>query len=146
MANSANTTKKIRNVGMDKYNSVAGSLASTGANTCVAVIVFFHENNNIFIEHRNSFPQPLSNNSMKRCLQYVASHIDDINHTNATISSVFILGGVNKSNDVENKQSVIENIIKENDIHDSSTYSKMIKNIKLMNAAINLYTKSPNQS
>ena len=83
---SANTTKMIRNVRVDKYTSVAGSLVSTGANICFVVIALFHENNNIFIEHRNSFPQPLSNNSMKRCLQYVASHIDDMNHANATIS------------------------------------------------------------
>ncbi|UJR10934.1 hypothetical protein I4U23_015119 [Adineta vaga] len=143
MANSTDAKKIIRNVGTDKFNIVTGHLASTGANTCVIIIAFFKENNKIFIEHRNDFSDNLNKINMKICLTYVASHIHKLNEPKATISSVYILGGVKKESDIEDKQSLIEKLIKENDVHDLSPYGEMIKNIKLVNAVMNLHTDLP---
>lgn len=86
MASSGDTKASIRNVGRDKYNIVTGQLASTGTNTCVIIIVLFKENNNVFIEHRNSFPDEPDRISMKKCLRYIASHIDKSTKGKATIS------------------------------------------------------------
>jgi hypothetical protein len=50
---------------------------------------------------------------------------------------------VKKESDIEDKQSLIEKLIKENDIYDLSTYGEMIKNIKLVNAGMNLHSNLP---
>ncbi|CAF1007489.1 unnamed protein product [Adineta steineri] len=134
MANSTDAKKSIRNVDVDQYNIVTGHLASTGANTCIIIIVLFKENNKIFVEHQNYFPDKLDDINMKICLTYVASHVDELNKPKANISSVYILGGVKKESDSEDKQRLIEKLIKENDIHNLSTYVEIIKNIKLVNA------------
>jgi hypothetical protein len=87
MANDS-VTKDIPDVGIDKYNLSTGYLASTGANTCVIFIVLFNNSRKIFMEHRNSFPDDTKKENMKRCLSYVASHIDSLVQPNTTISLV----------------------------------------------------------
>jgi hypothetical protein len=86
MANSTDEKKIIPNVPVEHYNIVTGHLATTGGNTCVIIIALFKENNKIFIEHRNGFPDNMNKINMKICFTYVASHIHKLNKPKATIS------------------------------------------------------------
>ncbi|CAF1053705.1 unnamed protein product [Adineta steineri] len=101
MANSTDAKKSIRNVDVDQYNIVTGHLASTGANTCIIIIVLFKENNKIFVEHQNYFPDKLDDINMKICLTYVASHVDELNKPKANISLIEIM-----ANSTDAKKSI----------------------------------------
>jgi hypothetical protein len=91
MATSSALKKDIRDVGMDKYDVQTGRLASTGANTCVIFLVLFVNNEQIFMEHRFSIPVNADKDNMKKCLSYVASHIDDLVKKKPKISLVVLM-------------------------------------------------------
>ncbi|CAF1041661.1 unnamed protein product [Rotaria sordida] len=76
---------------MDKYDLRTGCLASTGANPCVIFLVLFMNNEEIFIEHRFSIPDNVNKDNMKKCLSYVASHIDDLVQAKTNISLIVLI-------------------------------------------------------
>lgn len=88
MASDSATKQHIPDVGTDKYNIRSGYLASSGANTCVVILVLFNDSQNIFIEHRLSWSEDGSKDAMRNCLFYVASHVNSSVSQDSTISLV----------------------------------------------------------
>ncbi|CAF2059119.1 unnamed protein product [Rotaria magnacalcarata] len=126
MTTSSTTKEDILNVGMDKYDLHTGRLASTGANTCVIILVLFMNEEEIFIEHRISIPDNSDPNNMKKCL-----------------SSVYILGGNKNSPKYKTMQESIQSLMIQHDVNDTTRYTELIRNIKWVNVLFNLYTKKP---
>ncbi|CAM4969055.1 unnamed protein product [Rotaria socialis] len=126
MTTSSTTKEDILNVGMDKYDLHTGRLASTGANTCVIILVLFINEEEIFIEHRISIPDNSDPNNMKKCL-----------------SSVYILGGNKNSPKYKTMQESIQSLMIQHDVNDTTRYTELIRNIKWVNVLFNLYTEEP---
>ncbi|CAF1190059.1 unnamed protein product [Adineta steineri] len=113
MGTCATTKKTIPNVGVDKYNLHTGRSASTGASTCIIIVVLFKDNNNIFIEHRNSLPEPVDDESMKNCLMYVAAHVNSLNTIKSMISGLLCpIAGLDLATHIFAPESQLESLVR----------------------------------